>query len=131
MDSGGADWRQQEEIECQLWHETEMKKDADMETIKIEGFIAKSPYGSGFTHIPVDMSEHGYITVCPHTIEVPMPADFNPIAAEVAALNKKLDKENEEHADRVKLIKDRIANLLCIEYTPATATETADDGLPF
>lgn len=88
-----------------------------MNTIKIPGFIVKNEYGT-YHHAICDMSEYGYITVCPHDIEIPMPAEFNPVAAEVSMLEKKLNVMANEHAQKVKQIKDRIANLLCIEYTP-------------
>lgn len=91
-----------------------------METIKIEGFILKTPYGDkDFTFSVGEMSKYGYLTVCPHSFEFTVPAEFNPIAAEVSMLEKKLDEMNDEHAHQVKVVKDRIANLLCIEYTPS------------
>ena len=89
-----------------------------MNTITIEGFIFKSPYGT-YTHASCDMAEHGYVLIGPHNIEFEIPADFNPVAAEVAALEKKLDTLNDEHQQKVAAIKSRIKDLQCIGYTPA------------
>ena len=88
-----------------------------MSTIKLPGFILKSEYGT-YMHASFEGEKHGYITVCKHDIEVTLPADFNPIAAEVSMLNKKLDDMADKHAYEVKQVKDRIANLLCLENKP-------------
>ena len=93
-----------------------------MDAIKIEGFILKSPHGADhYSFAQHTMEKYGYITVCPYTLEFTIPAEFNPIAAEVAVLNKKIDDMNAEHGQQIKAIKDRIANLLCLEYTPSVA----------
>jgi hypothetical protein len=92
-----------------------------MDTIRIEGFIAQSPYGTGYSFVECDMTAHGYVTVCPHVLEFTIPQTFNPVAAKVSMLEKQLDKLSEEHHQKVKRIKDRIANLLCIEYSASAA----------
>jgi hypothetical protein len=97
-----------------------------MDTIKIEGFICKTSWDS-YTFFASRMDQHGYMTVCPHTLEFTIPEDFNPVAAELSMLEKRLDSLADEYAEKVKPVKDRIANLKCIEYTPATA----DEPMPF
>lgn len=89
-----------------------------MKTIKIEGFISKGTSGD-YQFFMSDMSEYGYMLVCPHVLEFTLPETFNPVAAEVSMLNKKLDNLQAEHDRAASVIKDRISNLLCLEYTPA------------
>jgi hypothetical protein len=85
--------------------------------IKIKGFIQKSPHREGFHFCASDMSQYGYITVgeVDTEIDYDIPADWNPVAAEVAALNKHLQEISDEHHAKVRQIKGRIAELLCIE----------------
>jgi hypothetical protein len=94
------------------------------QTIQIKGTICVSSQHGQFMffHGDVDGGDYGYIPVCKHTIELPMPADFHPAVAEAAALERKLKAVEREHAHQVRTIKDRIASLRCIENSP---TETA------
>lgn len=90
------------------------------QTIQIKGTICISSQHGGlmFFHGEVDGGEYGYIPICRHTIEVPIPADFHPAVAEAAMLEKKLKSAEKEHARQVRVIKDRIASLRCIENVP-------------
>ena len=95
-----------------------------MKTIEISGHIyaKRNTFDDSidYTFFSYEgMDEHGYLYVCPHKVVAEVPATFNPIAAEVSALEKQRDKLRDEFNARVKQINDRIANLQCIEYTPA------------
>ena len=86
--------------------------------IKIPGFILKTSNGT-YIHSICEMPEYGYMTVCKHDIVATTPADFDPVAAEVSMLNQKIDELDAQHNYAVKQIRDRLANLLCLDYTPA------------
>jgi hypothetical protein len=88
--------------------------------IEIPGFIVSSEYGF-ITWSESDMSAHDYSVVMRHTLKFTVPAEFNPVAAEVAALEKKLEKTTEDHMQTVRRIKGRIQELLCIENNPSAA----------
>jgi len=63
-----------------------------------------------------DASAHGdYTLVCKQEIELEIPADFNPVAAEIAGIEKRLDAAQDEYLRKVQQLKDRIASLRCIE----------------
>jgi hypothetical protein len=93
-----------------------------MATITIQGFVHKQENSDKMIFWPSDMSEYGYTMVGPHEFQYKIPSDFNPVAAEVAMLDKKLADIKNEYADRVRVIEDRKARLLCIENNP---TESA------
>lgn len=84
-------------------------------TVTIKGIIHKSAHSDDFTFFVCDMSKHGYLVVAPHEFQYEVPEEFDPIAAEVGALNKELDRITENHVSEVRRIKGRIAELLCIE----------------
>ncbi|MGI4815872.1 MAG: hypothetical protein ACRYG5_09940 [Janthinobacterium lividum] len=108
-----------------------------MSTIKVEGFIhaRKESWETEFSYHfwkNDDMSDCGYVLVRPHTLEFDLPVEFNPIAAQVDALEKQKTKLGEEFAARVRQINEQISKLQCIEYAPsgeAAAVEVpSDDG---
>jgi len=58
--------------------------------------------------------EHGAIGCWPHDITVPLPEDFNPVAEEVAALNKQKALVLESYQRTVADINERLSKLLAI-----------------
>lgn len=94
------------------------------ETIRIKGFVV---YDSclGYRHTPWDPrigdNTLGLIVVGEHEIEFAIPAGFNPVAAEVQALQAQVESEGRKFAHRVAELNDRIAKLQCIEMAPAGA----------
>jgi hypothetical protein len=86
-----------------------------METVKIKGLIHKSACSDDFHFFSGDMTQYGYLIVAPYVIEYEVPVGFDPIAAEVSALNKTLDTISEKYTDQVRQLKSRIAELLCLE----------------
>ena len=67
-------------------------------------------------------SEHApstWLHVCEHKIVVEMPATFNPVAAEIEAIEREIEKVQAESSAHIRRLNDRKANLTCIEYTPA------------
>ena len=108
-----------------------------METVTIKGFIMRTPYGQQLSFCGADMSDHGYIMVGPYEFEYTIPESYNPVAAEVSCLEKKLENLKEEHTRSVIAIERRIANLLCIENGAEVKIPDFDisayagDGIPF
>jgi hypothetical protein len=82
---------------------------------KIKGFVHMDKYSDGFVVYPFDMGSADYVLVGPVEFEYDVPADFNPIAAEVAALNKQKDALADEYQKRSAAIQSRINDLLCLE----------------
>jgi hypothetical protein len=93
--------------------------------VEIPGFVLSSEYGY-VTWSQNEMLDHGYVTVAPHSLAFTVPDDFNSIASEVEMLNKKIDAMADEYHGKVAQIKERIANLLCIEHTPAEEVDPAE-----
>ena len=88
--------------------------------VQIEGFINyrkenydhKDFHGMHFHHH--DMSEFGYVTVMPFSFEVEVPDNFNPIPAQVAALEKQKRELKANFAMELMHIEDSISKLTCI-----------------
>lgn len=71
----------------------------------------------------------GHLPVGPVDFSFEMPESFNPITAEVEALNQTKKALEIAFHKRVSEINDRISNLQCLEFNP---TETAvSDEIPF
>ncbi len=87
--------------------------------VTIKGFVHKSPHGETFNFFGCDMSKYGDILVAPHSFEYELPADWNPVAAEVEMIDKKLDEIIGEHLAQVRALNARKATLLCIENNPS------------
>jgi len=87
--------------------------------VTIKAFVHKAQYGDGYSVYSVDMSKYGDTPVGPCEFEYELAEGWNPIKAEVDMLEKKLDQINKEHVDQVLHIKDRVAKLLCLEFSPA------------
>ena len=86
--------------------------------VTIKGNIYKDGYGDGYSFFQSDMSKHGYAKIGAHEIEYEIPVDWNPVAAEVEALNNELENMSEVYHRNVKAIKARISDLTCIEHSP-------------
>ena len=87
-----------------------------------EGFILCKTYSSMdeyiYTFSPCEMQNYGYVTVCPHNIEIEIPDDFNPIPGQVANLQAKALQLKAEFAKNMMEIEDSISKLTCIEMSP-------------
>ena len=94
-----------------------------MAIVQIKGFVHAERQRNGelrFLLRDLDMSAHdgfGYL-VGVATFDYEVPADFNPVATELAGLNKQLEEVNREFAAKVRRINEQIAKLEAIEYTP-------------
>lgn len=91
---------------------------------KITGFIYKNTNSwssQPFSFFCFEMDQADYLMVGPHEFECEIPANFNPIAAEVAALEKELEKIGDQHMQAVCRIKEKISKLTCIENVASQA----------
>lgn len=92
-----------------------------MKTVQIKGFVhyRKCPYTGEETHTMYgcDMSGTQGFGPCmgEASFDYVVPADFNPIKVEVAGIEKQMANAEEAHQSAMKAMRDRIANLLCIE----------------
>lgn len=94
------------------------------QTLEIKGFIMVSEHGF-ITFAVSEMPDYGYTTIMPHTITATVPTEFNPVAAEVSAIEKKLNAMASEYHSKAAQLKERIANLLCLENSPVEAPTEA------
>jgi len=104
-----------------------------MAKIRIEGFIhaqksefSDETYYSFFTY--KDMSEYGRMLVCPHVLEFELPAEFNPVAAQIASLTAQKEKLRQEFAASVRRIDEQISKLQAIEFTPSEDAAAGVEG---
>ena len=92
--------------------------------VTIKGFInyKKDDWceGNDYHFHKYDMSEHGYVTVMPHEIEVEVLDDFDPRFKQVAALIAEKQKARAEFLARVTEIDRQIQSLLAIEHEVPT-----------
>ena len=88
--------------------------------VTIKGFInyKKDGWreGNDYHFYKYDMSEHGYVTVMPHEIEVEIPDDFDPRPHQVAAFIAEKQKARADFLKRVTEIDRQIQSLLAIEH---------------
>lgn len=82
--------------------------------VEVPGFILLSGYGTAM-HCAIELN--GYTTLMPHVLKFTVPTDYNPVATELAALEKTLDSMADAYHSGVAKIKDRIAQLQCIELS--------------
>jgi hypothetical protein len=92
-----------------------------MKTV-IKGIVHTDMNTGDFTLFSSDMSKYDYVVVGPASFEYDVPADFNPVLAQVTALEKKLDTLSEEYQRNVAAIRGQISNLQCIENSPGAAS---------
>lgn len=75
-------------------------------------------------------TEGEYIAVCPYTIEFDLPADFDPRAKQIEALEIERTKLQAAFQARITEINAQIQSLLAIENNP-TAEAQAESEIPF
>lgn len=68
-----------------------------------------------------DMSSCGYVFIREQDIEVDIPDDFNPIALQIASLEKKKTALRAKLAEELMNIEDRISELSALSYEPEAA----------
>jgi len=61
-----------------------------------------------------EMTDCGYVTVMPYSVEVDVPDDFNPIYGQVQALEKAKREIKAKFAMDLMRIEDSISKLTCI-----------------
>lgn len=86
------------------------------DVIKIPGFVYSTPYGF-LTHAGADMPD--WIPIGEHEIVFTVPEGFNAVAAAVEMVDKSIDKERAEHAEKMRKLAEKKAELLQITYQGA------------
>lgn len=86
--------------------------------ITIKCLVHQSVHGESFNVFMTDMSEYGFVVVGEAELEYDVPDDFNPTAAKIATLEKKLGVMSDEYQRNVAAIRGQISDLQCIEHTP-------------
>ena len=69
-----------------------------------------------FTWAGCEMTQHGYVTVMPHSIEVDIPDDFDPRAQQVEMLKAEKQKAMADFQALVTSIDRKISELTALEY---------------
>lgn len=104
-----------------------------MRTVSIPGYLHAQPAHDWETGADVvdgqrlhfmtyeDMSDHGYVMVCAHTIEFVMPEGWDPRAQQIEALKAKKAQLERDFSEAVMKINAQISNLQAIEYTAEAA----------
>ena len=87
---------------------------------QINGFILlrSDAYGNDqrLTWAGCEMTQHGYITVMPHTVEFELPDDFDPRAQQVEMLKAEKQKAMADFQALVTSIDRKISELTALEY---------------
>lgn len=65
---------------------------------------------------PWQMEEHGYVTVMPHSFEIDIPENFNPVASQVAILEKEKSKVRAEFNRRIAQLNEQIGKLQALTF---------------
>lgn len=92
-----------------------------MATQKVKVFMHKYTYSDDLRPYPCRADDEYTLFVGETEIDYEIPADFNPVALQVAALKKQLDTLADKHMQDVQRITSKIAELQCIENS-ATVT---------
>lgn len=66
-----------------------------------------------------DMSDSGWVMVCPHTMEFDIPEGWDPRAQQIDALKAQREKIRAEMSKRLMEIDEAISKLQAITYEPA------------
>lgn len=89
--------------------------------LKIEGVIQykKHTYSKGgyYAFHTADLSEYGYFTVQPHTIEVDMPDDFDPRPDLIKGLQAQQKKARADFEKLCTDIQRQISELQALEHS--------------
>lgn len=94
-----------------------------MTKVKIKGFVhVRTGYNDSnvryYEFFQTDMSGHDGFGLCvgPAEFEYEPPADFNPVAVEIAALEKRKAEALRVYSEMVTQLNDRISKLQAITY---------------
>jgi hypothetical protein len=91
--------------------------------VTIKAFVYKQDFGlndDGYVVYNTDRSgDRWNILVGPCDITYEIPADFNPKAAKIAALEKEAEATRVEFFNKIAALNKQIAELQAIEYTEA------------
>ena len=71
----------------------------------------------GISTIDMSACAAGFFAVCQQRITIEIPADWNPVAAQVAAIKEEAAAFESNVAAKRKELAERLAKLECLEYT--------------
>lgn len=86
-----------------------------MATEKVKVFVHRCTYDNQLVAFSTKSGSECFIFVGQTEIDYEIPADFNPVAAQVAALHRRLEAVSDEHMKVVQRIKNTLSELQCIE----------------
>ncbi len=93
-----------------------------MATITVKTFLhADDDHMGGYRFVlfSCDMTGHGYLLVKEMDITTELPADWNPTAQKVAALEKQIEQAGAEYRKTVTDLREQLARCQAITYEPA------------
>ena len=88
--------------------------------VQIKGFAYEACFGGDAEYVffnTDNMGDQWYTLIGPAQFTYEIPADFNPVAAKIAALEKERDAVRAEFAKQVRQLDERIANLQALEHS--------------
>lgn len=86
-------------------------------TVRIKGYVYVSEYGHPSFFQSKGMESYGFTLVAPAEFDYTIPADFNPVAQKLAALEAEMREATEQYQLSVARIKKQISELQAIEFT--------------
>ena len=85
-----------------------------MQTIEVKGFVLAQKNWRGdldYTWSTIELIEHGYMTIGPHTLTFDLPEGFDPITAQIAMLEQQRERLRAELGKRITEINAQIQSL--------------------
>ena len=88
--------------------------------VTIDGFICwkkESWKKEGeFSFWGFEVNSMGYVTVMPHSMEVDVPDNFNPVPDQIAQLEREKAKVRQEFNDRIAQLNEQIGKLQALTF---------------
>ena len=89
--------------------------------MKIDIYIHQCEHNGKLYPAGSDMSGTVFTFIEKIEIDYEIPANFNPTAQKIAALNAELDRVKDEYMEKTSSLKSRINDLQCIEHSTVSA----------
>ena len=99
------------------------------QVMTVQGFIVQPPYSPSPTFHYSEMGQHGYVTICPHTLTFTVPAGFNATAAEIASIDTALEVAAKAYYETIADLRSRRDALRQITYEACPSHDTTLDAI--